>query len=56
MAVPRKDAETWGKRLREVPEIEANTSFFICEINLDPAKRYGWLSDSAWNWIKRNRS
>jgi hypothetical protein len=49
-----KDAETWGKRLQEIPGMEENTSFLLCELRID--NRYGWLSDSAWNWIKKDRT
>jgi hypothetical protein len=49
-----RDAETWGKRIQEIQGMEENTSFFLCELRID--KRYGWLSDSAWKWIKKDRT
>ena len=49
-----KDVETWGKRIQEIPGMEENTSFFLCEVRID--KRYGWLSESAWQWINKNRT
>lgn len=31
------------------PEIDNNDNLFICEITYD---RSGWLSKSAWEWLK----
>jgi hypothetical protein len=51
-----KDAETWGKRIKAIPGMEEDTSFLLCEISLDSDKRYGWLADRVWQWIKKSRS
>lgn len=48
-------AEKWGERLLEIPGMKDNTTFFLCEIELSPDKRYGWLAETAWKWIKRDR-
>ena len=52
-----KDVETWQNRLREISVMEDHASFLICEIPLaQKDKRGGWLPESVWEWINKNRT
>jgi hypothetical protein len=52
-----RSADTWARRIREIPGIEGHTSFLICETPVnDKTKRAGWLPRSVWDWMKKDRS
>jgi hypothetical protein len=48
-----KNAVHWANVLRSVEGIKENTTFLICEVNLN--NRDGWLQDTAWQWIRKKR-
>jgi hypothetical protein len=51
-----KDADTWHRRIRDIPGMKDHTSFLICEILLSQKdKRAGWLPESVWEWINKDR-
>jgi|ERR1019366_1050793 hypothetical protein len=43
----------WHKRLKSELSWIRQQSYLICEANLD--NRSGWLPQTAWDWIKKNR-
>jgi hypothetical protein len=47
------NAVHWGNVLRSIDVVSANTTFLICEVNLE--NRSGWLNRSVWDWINKNR-
>lgn len=44
--------ETWFDRIK--PHLKEKERVFICELNL--SNRQGWLAESTWKWIQKNRS
>ncbi len=52
-----RPADWWCDRLRKIPRMEGHTSFLLCEMPLgEKEKRSGWLPQSAWEWINKERS
>ncbi len=48
-----RSADTWYKRISEIPGMKNHTSFFIAELNL--GNRAGWLSSRVWKWLDKER-
>jgi hypothetical protein len=48
----QEKAETWYTRLRRV--LNEDDSIFVCELNIE--NRQGWLPESIWTWIDKNRA
>jgi hypothetical protein len=52
-----QDAKWWSDKLRAIPGMEDHTAFLIGEILLSAKeKRAGWLKESAWDWINKDRA
>ncbi|HUA21735.1 MAG TPA: hypothetical protein VMB25_23480 [Bryobacteraceae bacterium] len=51
-----RDATWWSDKLRSIPGMEDHNAFLVCQILLDERdKRAGWLKQSAWDWINKDR-
>jgi hypothetical protein len=50
----KNSPNVWKDRLRKIPNMDDGTSFFICELNID--NRSGWIRQTAWDWINKNRA
>lgn len=45
-------AKVWYERLTEIAGVKERI-LFICEVDL--SNRGGWIKQSAWDWIKKER-
>jgi hypothetical protein len=51
------DADEWSRRLKKIPGMEDHTSFLVCEVLVGKQdKRAGWMRQTTWDWIKKDRS
>ncbi len=46
------EAHSWTEKLLAFPKMQSNY-FFICALDL--SDRGGWLPESIWDWLLRNR-
>lgn len=52
-----RDPAWWSERIRRIDGMEEHAGFLIAEMSLNPKdKRAGWLKQSAWDWINKERS
>jgi len=51
-----RSAKYWSEKISAIPGMEQNASFLICDVLIyEKDKRDGWLSQSAWDWINKER-
>jgi hypothetical protein len=49
-----KEPNVWHNRLKNQVSWIKDQSYLICEVDLE--NRAGWLPETAWDWIKKDRT